>query len=61
MRMISVTENINIDPMNIIEREINGCKVRLYFSVEHNDRIERQVLDNLLMIFDEKRHCLSTV
>ena len=51
----------NIDPENIVEREINGCKVRLFFLLERNERIERIVLDNLMLVFDRKMQGVSSV
>jgi len=59
--MIMTTEKPNIDPNNIIEREINGCKVRLFFSPESNEKVERLVLDNLILVFDRKMQGLTSV
>lgn len=44
----------NIDPDNSIERNIDGCTVRLFFSSSRNERAERLVLDNLMLVFDLK-------
>ena len=44
----------NIDSENIVEREINGCKVRLFFLLERKEKAERLILDNLMMVFDLK-------
>ena len=51
----------NIDMVNIVEREINGCKVRLFFLLERKERAERAVLDNLMMVFDLKMQGVSSV
>jgi len=59
--MLAVTEKSYIDPNNIVEREINGCKVRLFFSPQRNEKIERLVLDNLMLVFDRKMQGLSSV
>ena len=59
--MTNTTENQNIDPINKIEREINGCKVRLRFCQNNNELIQRLILDNLLLIFDEKIQAMSSV
>jgi hypothetical protein len=50
-----------IDPNRMIEREANGCKVRLFFSVERNERVERQTLDHLILVFDRKKRELANV
>jgi len=50
-----------IDPDNILEREINGCKVRLFFMLERNEKAERMVLDNLMLVFDRKIQGVSSV
>ena len=44
----------NTDPAHIIEREINGCKVRIFFNPLHNEQTERLVLDNLIQIFERR-------
>jgi len=59
--MINVIEKPNIDTKNRIERNIDGCKVRLFFSLNPNEKIERSVLDNLMLVFDRKMQDLSTV
>jgi len=51
----------NIDAENIIERNINGCKVRLFFSPERNEKLERMVLDHLVLVYDRKMQGLSSV
>ena len=51
----------NIDPDNRIERDIDGCKVRLFFCSARNDKTERLVLDNLMLVFDRKMQGLVTV
>jgi len=43
-----------IDPDNIFEFETNGCKVRLFFTVEHNPNIPDTILDQLLLVFERK-------
>ena len=52
--MVAATENPNIDTNNIVEREIGGCKVRLFFMLEPNEKAERLVLDNIMLAFDRK-------
>ena len=52
--MIAITEKPYIDPKNMVEREINGCRVRLFFSPQRNEKIERLVLGNLILAFDRK-------
>jgi|GEM_PF-5144322 len=59
--MISIAEKPNIDPMNMIEREIDGCKVRLFFSLSANEKVERLVLDSLMLVFDRKMQGLASV
>jgi len=43
----------NIDPDNVIETVYNGCKVRLFFSLEENN-VKRGVLDQILLAFDRR-------
>ncbi len=57
---IRLVKNPSIDPINKLEREINGCKVRLFFCLERNERGERIVLDNLMLAFDRKISGLSS-
>ena len=52
--MTSAVKNSQIDIENTIDREINGCKVRLFFSLNPNKKTERFVLDNLMLVFDRK-------
>jgi hypothetical protein len=59
--MIAIDEKQNIDPDNKIERRINGCKVRLFFILEHNERTERLVIGNLMNVFDRKMQGLPCV
>ena len=59
--MMNINMNPNIDPENRIERDIDGCKVRLFFSTKHNEKIERLVLDNLMLAFDRKMQGLQNV
>lgn len=59
--MINVMEKPNIDTKNKIERNIDGCKVRLFFSLNPNEEIERLVLDNLMLVFDRKMQGLPNV
>ena len=47
-------EKATIDQCNTIEREINGCMVRLFFGVERNSEIERMVVCRLLELFDRR-------
>jgi hypothetical protein len=47
-------EKANIDMGNRIERDIGGCKVRLFFSLQPNEKTKRLVLDNLMISFDRK-------
>ena len=51
----------NIDSINKIEKEIDGCRVRLFFSLENNINVERNVLDNLISVFDRKKQDLSSM
>ena len=59
--MMGNTDRPNIDPHNSIERDIDGCKVRLFFSLARNELAERLVLDNLMLVFDHKMQGLATV
>ena len=59
--MISAADRPHVDPNNRIEREINGCKVRLFFSLSRNEKVERQVLDNLMLVFDKKMQGMVNV
>ena len=59
--MIEANEKPNIDPENIIEREINGCKVRLFFLLERNEKAERLILDNIMLAFDRKMQGVTRV
>jgi hypothetical protein len=59
--MINISEKPNIDTENRIERNIDGCKVRLFFSLQPNEKIERLVLDNLMLLFDRKMQGASRV
>ena len=59
--MINTVMKSDIDAENKVERNIDGCKVRLFFSVNQNDKIERLVLDNLMLAFDRKVQGLSIV
>jgi hypothetical protein len=53
--MISVLEkNPNVDIKNKIDRDINGCKVRLFFSLQPNEKTKRLILDTLMGCFDRK-------
>jgi len=58
--MVNEIKSANIDPDNMSERNYNGCNVRLFFTLEHNERAERLVLENLMLVFDRK-HGLSNV
>jgi hypothetical protein len=51
----------HIDPNRTIEREANGCKVRLFFSLERNEKVERQTLDHLMLVFDRKKREVASV
>jgi hypothetical protein len=46
---------------NIIDREIDGCKVRLFFSLSHNNKVERTVLDNLMLVFEKRKQEIANV
>ena len=59
--MDNIIDKFNIDPENKIEREIDGCKVRLFFNSTYNEKIERSVLDNLLLVFERKQQEMSSV
>lgn len=59
--MMDITVKPDIDTVNRIERDIDGCKVRLFFSLHPNEKIERLVLDNLMLMFDRKMQGEQTV
>ena len=59
--MLNADEKQSIDPVNTIEREINGCKVRLFFVLGHNEETERLVLDRLMLVFDRKMQGQASV
>lgn len=59
--MMEIDKKLGIDPDNTIEREINGCKVRLFFVMEENVKVERFVLDHLMLVFDRKMQGLANV
>ena len=59
--MINIDGHRNIDADKTIERDFNGCKVRLFFIMEHNEKIERMVLDHLMLVFNRKKQDLSNV
>ena len=61
VRTVPNVRNPNIDPVNMIHKEVNGCKVRLFFMSERNERAERMVLENLMLSFDRKRLGASRV
>ena len=52
-------EAASIDPVNRVEREIGGCKVRLLFLQDRNENVERLVLDNLMNVFERKIRTLD--
>ena len=53
-RVVPMKERTDIDTANIVERELNGCRVQLFFSLRRNETIEHIVLSNLLLVFDQK-------
>jgi len=59
--MIDINEKAYIDTDNQIEQDIGGCKVRLHFCLARNEKTERLVLDNLMLVFDRKVQGLSNV
>jgi len=59
--MMCVDENPYIDTDNTIENVLNGCKVRLFFITDQNEKVERLVLSRLMMMFDRKIRELSNV
>lgn len=59
--MIDIMMKPNIDTKNRIERDVDGCKVRLFFSLHPNEKVERLVLDNLMLVFDDKMQGVATV
>ena len=61
IRTVHSDNKPKIDPENMVEREINGCNVRLFFLLERNERIERLVLDNLMLAFDRKMQKVSSM
>ena len=59
--MISEDRTVNIDPDNKIERNYNGCNVRLFFVSEYNEKVERQILDHLMLVFVRRMQESSNV
>jgi len=50
----------NIDPDNILESEVNGCKVRLFFTKEPSQMIEKGVYTGGVTPFGCKdRDCIT--
>ena len=47
-------ENTPLDPVNQLERKIEGCKVRLLFLRDRNEKVERLVLENLMDVFEHR-------
>jgi hypothetical protein len=54
-------ESTNIDPINQINREIGGCKVRLLFALTPNAKMERRILDNLMLVYERRVQAVSSV
>jgi len=52
--MDNIQKQKNIDPLNKIEKEVNGCKVRLFFSLTPNERMEHIILENLMLVFERR-------
>ena len=52
--MININDKPMVAPDNKIEREFNGCKVQLFFKSQRNEKVERMVLDQLMLVFDRK-------
>jgi hypothetical protein len=50
-----------VDSTNIMEQEINGCNVRLFFTVEQNANLKGMVLDNLIQVIQRKKQDVSSV
>ena len=48
-------EGVEIDSAHIIDKKINGCVVRLYFTKTNNKRVEKIVLNNLMQVIDRKK------
>ena len=48
-------EGVEIDSARIIDKEINGCAVRLHFTITDNKRVEKIVLNNLMQVIDRKK------
>jgi len=46
---------VEIDSDHIIDKEINGCAVRLFFTKTDNKRVEKIVLNNLMQVIDRKK------
>ena len=59
--MYTTTDKPYIDPYNIVEREINGCKVRLLFILEPNQNVKQHMLDHLMVVFDRKMQASASV
>jgi hypothetical protein len=52
--VINLGEKPGIDTQNKIERDIDGCKVRLFFPLQPNENTKKRVLDHLMLSFDRK-------
>jgi len=50
-----------IDPDNSLETEYNGCKVKLFFSIDNNHNVKGAVLDQIMLAFDRRITELSSV
>ena len=49
-----MSQNTPLDPVNQVECEIEGGKVRLLFLRDRNEKVERLVLENLMDVFEHR-------
>jgi len=54
-------EEKEIDTENTRSFKMNGCNVRLFFTVEPNTTLNGMVLDNLIQVIERKRRATDDV
>jgi len=54
-------EEKEIDTVNTRSFKMNGCNVRLFFTVEPNTSLNGMVLDNLIQVIERKRRAAEDV
>ena len=59
--MKTVFKETKIDLANAKEYEINGCKVRLFFTLGQNEGVEKVILNNLMQVVERKKQEVSNV